>query len=156
MGVMSTIFYESMDMIAAGLGFELDGYEHHHEFATATRDIPVHAGLIKQGHVAGQHFEYIGLVGGRPVIEFQTYWKMSTELDKSWPYDAPLEYTVEVSGDPSVRCTLSPIASDTTEPGLVWTAMNCVNALVPVCEAAPGIRTSLDLPLVRATGRMAV
>ena len=90
------------------------------------------------------------------MIEFQTYWKMSTELDKSWPYDAPLEYTVEVSGDPSVRCTLSPIASDTTEPGLVWTAMNCVNALVPVCEAAPGIRTSLDLPLVRATGRMAV
>jgi len=156
MGVMSTIFYESMDMIASGLGFELDGYEHHHEFATATRDIPVHAGLIKQGHVAGQHFEYIGLVGGRPVIEFQTYWKMSTELDKSWPYDAPLEYTVEVAGDPSVRCTLSPIASDTTEPGLVWTAMNCVNALVPVCAAAPGIRTSLDLPLVRAKGRFAV
>jgi hypothetical protein len=34
--------------------------------------------------------------------------------------------------------------------------MNCVNALVPVCEAAPGIRTSLDLPLVRAQGRFAV
>jgi hypothetical protein len=156
MGVMSTIFYESMDMIAAGLGFELDGYEHHHEFALATKDVPIHAGLIKKGHVAGQHFEYIGKVGDRSVIEFQTYWKMSTEIDKDWPYDAPLEYTVEVTGDPSVRCTLSAIDSDTSENGLVWTAMNCVNALVPVCEAKTGIRTSLDLPVIRAEGRFAI
>jgi hypothetical protein len=156
MGVMSTIFYESMDMIAAGLGFELDGYEHHHEFALATRDIPIHAGLIKKNHVAGQHFEYVGKVGDRRVIEFQTYWKMSRDLDKDWPYDAPLEYTVEVEGDPSVRCTLSAIDAETTEPGLVWTAMNCVNALVPVCQAEPGIRSSLDLPIVRATGRFSL
>jgi hypothetical protein len=153
MGVMSTIFYESMDMIAAGLGFELDAYEHHHEFALATRDVPIHAGLIKQGQVAGQHFEYIGLVGGRRVIEFQTYWKMSTDIDKDWPYDAPLEYTVEIEGDPSTRCTLSPIDADTTEPGLIWTTMNCVNALALVCAAETGIRSSLDLPLVRAQGR---
>lgn len=156
MGVMSTIFYESMDMLAAGLGFELDGYEHHHEFALATRDVPVHAGLIKKGHVAGQHFEYIGKLGDRRVIEFQTYWKMSREIDKDWPNDAPIEYTVEIEGDPSLRCTLSPIDADTTEPGLVWTAMNCVNAFVPVCAAEPGIRSSLDLPIVRAAGRFSI
>ncbi len=155
MGVMSTIFYESMDMIAAGLGFELDGYEHHHEFALATEDVPVHAGLIAKDHVAGQHFEYIGKVGERPVIEFQTYWRMTGRLDKAWPFDSTLEYTVEVSGDPSVRCTLAPISADTNDPGLVWTAMNCVNAIVPVCAAEPGIRSSLDLPLVRAEGRFA-
>jgi hypothetical protein len=155
MGVMSTIFYESMDMLAAGLGIELDGYEHHHEFALATRDVPIHAGLIKKDHVAGQHFEYIGKIGDRRVIEFQTYWKMSRDIDKDWPHDALLEYTVEVEGDPSVRCTLSPIDADTSEPGLVWTAMNCVNALVPVCAAEPGVRSSLDLPLVRAVGRFA-
>ncbi|MBJ20705.1 MAG: dihydrodipicolinate reductase [bacterium] len=155
MGVMSTIFYESMDMLAAGLGFELDGYEHHHEFSVATRDIPVHAGMIQKGQVAGQHFEYIGKLGERHVIEFQTYWKMSRDLDKDWPYDAPLEYTVEVEGDPSVRCTLSAIDSHTTEPGLVWTAMNCVNALAPVCRAEVGIRSSLDLPIICATGRFA-
>ncbi len=153
MGVMSRIFFESMDMVAAGLGFALDGYDHRHEFAVAKRDVPVHAGMIKQGHVAGQHFEYTGLVKGRPVIQFNTYWKMSKEIEPSWPYDAPIEYTVEIEGDPSVRCSLSPIASDTTEPGLVWTAMNCVNAFAAVCEAPPGIRTSLDLPIPRAAGR---
>ncbi|MFK7895140.1 MAG: dihydrodipicolinate reductase [Myxococcota bacterium] len=156
MGVMSTIFYESMDMIAAGLGFELDGYEHHHEFALAKKDVPIHAGLIKAGHVAGQHFEYVGKVGDRRAIEFQTYWKMSKDLDKDWAHDALLEYTVEIEGDPSFRCSLSPFETDTSEPGLVWTAMNCVNAIPLVCAAAPGIRTSLDLPLVRGQGRFSL
>jgi len=153
MGVMSTIFYESMDMVAAGLGFKLDAYDHRHEFAVAKHDVPVHAGLIRKGHVAGQHFEYTGLVNDRAVIQFQTYWKMSRDIEPSWPYDAPIEYTVEVEGDPSVRCTLTPIDSATSEPGLVWTTMNCVNALAAVCAAKTGIRTSLDLPLVRSEGR---
>lgn len=153
MEFMSKIFYESMDMVAAGLGFELEQYVHRHEFAVAKRDVPIHAGVIRQGHVAGQHFEYTGLVKGRPVIQFNTYWKMSKEIEPNWPYDAPIEYTVEIEGDPSVRCTLAPIDSPTTEPGLVWTAMNCVNAIAPVCEAEPGLMSSLDLPIPRATGR---
>jgi hypothetical protein len=153
MGVMSTIFYESMDMLAAGLGFELDAYDHRHEFALAKRDVQIHAGLIKKGQVAGQHFEYTGLVNEQAVIQFKTYWKMSRDIEPSWPYDATIEYTVEVEGDPSVRCSLTAIDADTNEPGLVWTTMNCVNAIAPVCSAEPGIRSSLDLPLVRAQGR---
>jgi len=156
MDFMSKIFYESMDMVAAGLGFEIERYAHVHEFALATRDIPVHAGEIKKGHVAGQHFEYIGLVKDVPVIQFSSYWKMSKEIEPNWPYDAPIEYVVEIEGDPSVRCSLAPIASKTTEPGLVWTAMNCVNAIEAVCDASPGLRTSLDLPIPRATGRFAL
>ena len=156
MGVMSTIFYEAMDMVAAGLGFELEDYGHRHEFALAKKDIPIHAGVIKTNEVAGQHFVYSGLVGGREVIEFKTYWKMSNEpdaLDPSWPFDSTAEYIVDVEGDPSVRCRLTPIDAETNEPGLVWTAMNCINAIAPVCEADPGIRSSLDLPLIRAEGR---
>lgn len=156
MGVMSTIFNESMDMVAAGLGFELDDYDHRHEFALARRDIEIHVGTIAKGQVAGQHFEYTGLVKGRPVIQFKTYWKMTNdpeEIEPNWPFEGPIEYIVEIEGDPSVRCHLTPIEADTTEPGLVWNAMNCINALVPVCEAEVGIRTSLDLPLMRGEGR---
>jgi len=159
MGFMSGIFYESMDMIAAGLGFELDAYDHRHEFALATRDLPVHYGTIDKDHVAGQHFEYSGLVNGREVIQFKTFWKMTNDpdaLDPNWPHDALLEYVVEVEGDPSVRCTLSPLEADTNEPGLIWTAMNCVNAIAPVCAAEPGLRSTLDLPILRAEGRFRI
>lgn len=153
MGVMSTIFYEAMDMVAAGLGFELDAYDHRHEFAVAKKDVQIHAGLIKKGHVAGQHFEYTGLVKDQAVIQFKTYWKMSPDIEPSWPHDSTIEYRVEVEGDPSVSCSLTAIDADTNEPGLVWTTMNCINAIAPVCAAEPGIRSSLDLPLIRAQGR---
>jgi hypothetical protein len=33
-------------------------------------------------------------------------------------------------------------------PGIVATARHCVNAVPAVCEAAPGLMTYLDLPLV--------
>jgi hypothetical protein len=40
---------------------------------------------------------------------------------------------------------------DETDQDCLGTAMHAVHALVPVCAAAPGIRTFLDLPLI--TGR---
>ena len=43
---------------------------------------------------------------------------------------------------------------DENGQGCLGTAMYAVHALVPVCEAAPGTRTFLDLPLI--TGRHAL
>jgi hypothetical protein len=39
-------------------------------------------------------------------------------------------------------------------PGIVATALHCVNAIPYVCRAEPGLRTYLDLPLV--AGRAAL
>ncbi|MBP1685261.1 MAG: dihydrodipicolinate reductase [Deltaproteobacteria bacterium] len=149
MGVMSTIFKESMQMIAAGLGFEIDGFATSHEPALATRDIDEAGGRILKDHVAGHHFEYKALRRGKPIIEFQTYWKMTNDIEPRWDYDAILRYTVLVEGRPSFRCVLEPFAGQDV-PGLVWTAMNCVNAIPLVCAAEPGIRTPLDLPMITA------
>ena len=155
LGVMSRIFGESMQMIAAGLGFEIDELRTTHEFAVATDEVRGHAGVIPKGHVAGWHFEYVAIARGKRAIEFQTYWRMSEQIEPRWPYDAVLEYVVEIDGEPPLRCSLGSIAKgDSPEFGLLWTAMNCVNAIAPVCEVAPGIRTSLDLPLLTARGRM--
>jgi 2,4-diaminopentanoate dehydrogenase len=33
-------------------------------------------------------------------------------------------------------------------PGIVATAMHCVNSIPYVCAAPPGIRTYVDLPLI--------
>lgn len=155
LGVMSRIFCESMDMVAAGLGFELDEYRTGYEFALATRDLELKVGRIPRGRVAGQHYHYTGLVRGEPMIEFRTYWKMSEHIEPRWPYEATLEYRVELDGDPPLRCSFGPVTSGTSsEFGLLATAMNCVNAIAPVCAAPPGIRTPLDLPLITARGRV--
>jgi len=155
LGVMSQIFCESMDMVAAGLGFELDEYRTGYEFALATRDVETGAGTIAKGHVAGQHYHYTGYVRGQPMIEFRTYWKMTDDMEPRWPYDATLEYRVEIEGDPPLRCSFGPVTDGTSsEFGLLATSMNCVNAIAPVCCAPPGIRTPLDLPLLTGRGRV--
>lgn len=153
MGVMSTIFNESMDMIAAGLGFELTGYDHRHDFALAKNDVQMKAGLVRKGQVAGQYFEYTGLVKDSAVIQFKTYWKAGHDIEPSWPFEGPAEYIIEVEGDPSVRVSMTPIDAEDNEPAMVWTTMNCVNAIKPICAADIGIRTSLDLPPITAEGR---
>ena len=154
--VMSTIFFQSMDMVAASLGFEIERYEKRFEFATCPHDVEISAGTIPAGHVAGQHYEYLGFVDDEPVIEFQTYWRMTPDLEPNWPYDEILEYRVEIDGEPPLQLRFGPVTDGkSTEFGLQATSMNCVNAIVPICEASPGMRTTLDLPPVSAHGRFA-
>lgn len=59
-----------------------------------------------------------------------------------------------MTGDPSCLTTFRKLHPETVEaglernPGIVATALHCVNAVPVVCEAPPGLRTYLDLPLV--------
>ena len=52
------------------------------------------------------------------------------------------------SGYPVLGCS-----SYTANPS---TSMMAVNAIAPLCEAPPGVRTFLDLPLVRASRAFAL
>ena len=63
-------------------------------------------------------------------------------------------YEIEVTGDPSTHVVfhgLHPVSIEAglaRNPGIVATAVHCVNAVPYVCAAKPGVRTYLDLPLV--------
>jgi hypothetical protein len=41
-------------------------------------------------------------------------------------------------------------------PGMVATAMHCVNSIPVVCKAAAGIKTYLDLPLIHGKAKTGV
>jgi hypothetical protein len=153
-------FGQSIDMIAAALGMALDPEKRTtHEMAVATAPIECPIGVIGRGTVAAQRFTWQGTVRGEPVVTARVNWLMGQQhLDPPWSFGAAGErFEVEVSGDPPVRVSfhgLHPpdIASGLRRnPGIVATAMHCVNAIPYVCAAEPGIRTYLDLPLV--TGR---
>ena len=45
---------------------------------------------------------------------------------------------------------------DETDQGCLGTAMHAVHAIAPVCAAAPGIRTFLDLPMITGRGVLGV
>ncbi|MFM8410270.1 MAG: dihydrodipicolinate reductase [Alphaproteobacteria bacterium] len=153
-------FGQSIDMVADALGFALDREKRTtHEMAVATTTVETPVGPIERGTVAAQRFTWQGTVRGTPVVTVRVNWLMGEEhLDPPWRLDGE-RFEVEIEGDPSVslvfRGLQPPLATADLDrnPGIVATAMHCVNSIPAVCAAPPGIRTYLDLPLV--TGRAA-
>ncbi len=150
-------FGQSMDMVAAELGFDVDPEPvTQHEVAVATQPIDSPIGPIAPGYVAAQRFTWQYTVRGAPVITVRVNWFMGEEhLDPPWNFGPEGErFEVEVSGDPDSHVTFhgwhpeSVAAGLERNPGIVATANHCVSAIPYVCAAEPGIKTYLDLPLI--------
>jgi hypothetical protein len=76
-------------------------------------------------------------------------------LDPPWTLgEAGERFEVEVKGDPNAFVTIKGWQPESVaegldrNPGIVATAMHCVNSVPYVCRAEPGIKTYLDLPLI--------
>ena len=153
---LSLGFYQSIRMVATELKMRIDDLKLVHEYALATQDISSPIGVIKPGHVAAQRFTWQAITNGKPVIEAIVNWYMGSEgFDKPWSWgkEGP-RYEVEVKGDPDIKAVYHGVHPTSIEkglqrnPGVVATAMHCVNSVPAVCSASAGIRTYLDLPLM--------
>ena len=162
---LATGFFQSIDMVAAGLGVVLDEQKStRHEIAVATRPIDSPIGPIPPGRVAAQRFTWEASVAGVRFMTVRTNWFMGQEhLDPGWTFGPEGErFEVEIQGDPPVKVSFRGLHPESIAEGLkrnrgiVGTAMHCVNAIPYVCCAAPGIRTYLDLPLVSGRAAPAV
>lgn len=153
-------FEGSMRMLAEGLGMTLERITTRLEVARATRDIPYSlgiglpdTGLIKAGTVGGQHFEWTGWAGGRPLIVYRFYWSMGADIEPRWDIDS--RYQVTIEGDPPLECRLSGKPDENGERpflGLPWTGLLGATVVPQVCEAAPGVVTHLDFGVVQPRG----
>ena len=150
-------FGQSIDMIAAEMGVELDAEKQvTHEMAVATRPIDTPVGVLDTGTVAAQRFTWSGTIGGTPVITAAVNWLMGEEnLDPAWTFGAEGErFEISFEADPPLHVTFhglhpeSLAAGIERNAGIVATAQHCVNAVPYVCDADAGIKTYLDLPLV--------
>jgi hypothetical protein len=150
-------FRQSVWMVADELGFDLDPtLRTSHDMAVATAPIDSPIGPIQPGTVAAQRFRWEGTVDGEPVVTAAVNWLMGeADLDPAWEFGPGGErFEVEVTGDPNLRVTFNELHPHSIaeglarNPGIVATALHCVNAVPYVCAAAPGLATYLDLPPV--------
>jgi hypothetical protein len=148
-------FIQSIDMIAAELGWTLDAEKRTtHEMAVATKDLDTPVGVLAAGTVAAQRFTWEGLVGGAPVVTVRVNWLMGEEdLDPPWTFGPEGQrFEVALDAEPPLAVTFHglhpPVVGERPEIGLIAPAMHCVNAIPYVCDAPPGIATYLDLPLL--------
>jgi hypothetical protein len=157
LGLLSGGFIQSARMCVDALGFAADPHiRTSQEVAVATEPIDTPIGVIEPGHVAGQRFVWEAFVGDTCVVRIAVNWLMGEEhLDPPWTFGPQGErFEVEVEGDPDCFVTIKGWQPETVEeglarnPGVVATAVHCVNSIPYVVAADPGIRTYLDLPLV--------
>ena len=150
-------FRQSVRMVLHEMGFTTAAEVRTvQEVAVATAPIDTPIGVIQPGLVAGRRFRWEAVVDGEVVVAAIVNWLMGEEhLDPAWSFGPAGErFEVEVVGDPPVVVTFKGWQPPTVaeglarNPGVVATAMHCVNAIPYVCRAEPGIRTYLDLPLI--------
>lgn len=128
---------ESIAMIAAGVGWELDEITETIEPVIATRQVSSPFLTVEPGQAAGVKQVGIGTAGGteRIFAEFQAY------IGATDPYDA-----VRVRGTPDRDVVIRGGSH-----GDIGTAAIVVNAARRVVEAPAGLLTMLDIPIVTTT-----
>jgi hypothetical protein len=142
-------FGPSLELLAEAVGLPLDALAASGELATARNTVEMAAGRLEAGTVGGQRVTVTGLRGGNPLLRFRATWYCTPDLDADWDM-RETGWRVTVEGDTplavDIRFPVEPERWAEVSPGL--TAHRAVNAVAAVCDAAPGIRTTLDLPHV--------
>lgn len=148
-------YFETLDMIAAMLGTELDSKEAFVEPAVLTRDLDLGWVNYAAGTAGGQRRTYRGYRGGRPVIELAICWTMSDDaLDPQWT--DPKGFSVVIEGEPRVDATIrfgNP-GEDVMTVLMDSTAVAAVNAIPFLCAAQPGVISPIDLPVTGSRGAL--
>jgi 2,4-diaminopentanoate dehydrogenase len=155
-GVLSLAWGSVVRQLAAGLGIELDEVTETHTRVPAPDDFDIASGHISAGTTAAMRFEVRGMKDGHPAVVLEHITRLRDDLCPDWPQPAQEggSYRIEVTGEPSyaLDLCLSSRKGDHNHAGLVATAARVVNAIPAVVAAEPGIRTTLDLPLVTGKG----
>jgi len=142
-------FAHSLHALANAISMPLDSVEIAGEFAAVRNTIRIAAGVIEKGTVGAQRITISGMRGGRAFMRMLLNWYCSTDIAEPWNLrDSGWHLLVEgdVPLDVAIRYPIAMEHYAAMTPGL--TAHRAVNAVPVVCAAAPGIRTTAELPQV--------
>jgi 4-hydroxy-tetrahydrodipicolinate reductase len=143
-------FEQSVSVIAKGLNLSLDGFDVQGETANAVERFLLPGGTpIEKGTVAAQRITISGMRNGKAIIRYRINWYCTTRVDKEWDLRRS-GWRLLIEGDTPIDVNVTfPVAPDKVSPAMAGiTAYRVVNAVPYVCAAAPGIRTTADLPMI--------
>ncbi len=153
----SGLFKEEVELVADALGAGIDEITTDIDLVLAERDHDIFGITLAAGTVAGQRWHWQGKRAGRTMVEIDALWTVGGEYPAHWPKPAD-GWTLTIEGEPSMRAHFLTLASyernvpitEHVRAASIATAMQAINAIPAVCEAAPGIQTMADLPLIRS------
>jgi hypothetical protein len=150
-GVIPMVWRGPIELIARGLGVELDEIRGRLDRELTDRDIEVAFGTVPAGTVGAVRTIASGMVDGREAIVVDHVIRMARHVAPGWPSsDNDATYLVSIEGDPHIDCRLAlgpAEGRDAGEAAMTATAMRIVNAVPYVVDAPPGLVSSLDIPV---------
>lgn len=145
-------FKAPLMLLADGLGATIDDFVFDRQVAVAAEAFDIKSGRIEAGTVSAQRFSYTAVVKGRPALTIAHITRLGDDQAPDWPTGRGWHVTVEGNPSMELKSRIATHGEDETEQGCLGTAMHAVHAIAPVCAAAPGIRTFLDLPMIAGRG----
>lgn len=152
---MEETFSGTLSLTAEAVGLPLDGIRVRGALGIARNDVHIAAGTVPAGTVAATRSVVEGMRNGKPLISLVATWYVSVDVDttdgEDWLFRES-GWRLAVAGDCPMDVGITfPVAPENyadMSPGL--TAHRPVNLVSYICEAPPGIRTTVDLPQVIA------
>jgi 2,4-diaminopentanoate dehydrogenase len=155
-GMLGVSWGTSIRQLAAGFGITIDEITESYEREPAPEAFDIVAGHIPKGGQAALRFEIRGIVDGRPAIVIEHVTRLREDLRPDWPQPAQPggSYRVEIVGEPSYTVDICPTSrnGDHNYAAILAGAGRIVNAIPEVVAGPPGIRTTLDMPLITGKG----
>lgn len=141
-------FIQSVNLVAKALNLPLDDVSAAGETANAKKRFLLPGGTpIEKGMIAAQRVTVSGIREGRPIILFRVNWYCTTDIDQDWELRGN-GWRVLIEGETPIDVSVSfPVPKERMSPAMAaLTAYRVINSVPYVCAAAPGIRTTADLP----------
>lgn len=140
-----------IQLMAQGLGAQVQEIRGSLDRRVTHRDIEVAFGTIPAGTCGAVCTRAAGVVDGREAIVVQHVIRMARDVAPDWmTSDCDATYRVDIDGDPDIHCAMTLGDAEGHGAGrgaMTATAMRVVNAVPYVVDAAPGLLSSLDLPM---------
>ena len=141
-------FGSTLAQIADAIGLPFEEIEAVGELSPTRETIEIAAGTVEAGTVGAMRITITGKHKGKPVLRFRANWYVTTDIEaQDWSL-RDSGWRIRSEGDTPLLVDIHfPVAPEdyaAFTPGL--TAHRPVNAIPMVCEAPPGIRTTVDLP----------
>ncbi|MDF2522058.1 MAG: dihydrodipicolinate reductase [Clostridia bacterium] len=133
-------FAESIRMIGDAIGWEVEKFEQQMKPIVTSVDRKSPYGFAAAGNVAGVNMTGQGYVDGEVKIDMIHPQQIEPEMEGTHTGDY-----ITIKGTPEVNMSIKP----EVQGGLGTIAM-CVNMIPHVINAAPGLKTMIDLPVPRA------
>ncbi len=142
-------FANSFHALANAISLPLDSVEIEGECATVRGATRIAAGVLEKGTVGAFRITISGMRRGHALLRMRLNWYCTKEIDQAWDLRES-GWHILVDGDVPLDVSIRyPVAMEqfaAMSPGL--TAHRAVNAVPFVCAAAPGIRTTVQLPQI--------